>query len=68
VLVSKEDRAKLKIKKAKGKKVTVHICKMGPGTVVEAADKSVRISNDFAELINEGRQDIKRELAKKLYG
>ena len=67
VLVSEEDKDKLKLKAPKGKKLSVRVCKIGPGTIVEAADKSVRISNDFAEIIKENKQAIKRELMKKLY-
>jgi vacuolar-type H+-ATPase subunit E/Vma4 len=67
VFVSKEDKSKLKIKAPKGKKVTVRVCNIGPGTLVEAADKSVRISNEFAEIIEENKQAIKRELMRKLY-
>lgn len=67
VLVSKRDKTKLRLGKIKGKKIRIVNGNLQAGTIVEASDKSVSISNDFAELVKERKQEIKRELVRRFF-
>lgn len=67
VVVSKHDKGKIKLGRIKGKKIRVVSGNLPAGTIVESADKSVIISNNFAELIEENKQKIKRELVRKFF-